>query len=340
MDPMNGPALAARLLPWFSRHRRDLPFRQRRTPYRVLLAEVMSQQTAAEAVGPYLERFEARYPDIWALAAADPQEVLALWQGLGYYHRARNLLRAASEVVERHGGQIPTDPAELQALPGVGPYIAGAVASLAFGRDVAAFDANARRVLSRLGAAPATAELAQSLVPPGRAAEWNEAIMDLGALVCVPRAPRCALCPLQELCAGHRAGRAAEWPARAPRRTRPEVQVTTLVAYDAAGRLGLVQRAAGGLLGGLWEFPSVEAQVRPEEVASRHGLELRDAVIPLPPLRHVFTHRVWRVQPYRAEVSGSLRWVAMADLSGVPLGGPAARLLSGEGGGAAAPPAN
>lgn len=338
MDPLNGPALAARLLPWFSHHRRDLPFRRRRTPYRVLLSEVMSQQTAAEAVGPFLERFEARYPDIGALAAADPQEVLALWQGLGYYSRARNLLLAAGAVVQRHGGKIPEDPVQLQALPGVGPYIAGAVASLAFGRDVAAFDANARRVLSRLGDAPATAELAQSLVPPGRAAEWNEAIMDLGALVCVPRVPRCALCPLRELCAGHRAGRAAEWPVRAPRRTRPEVLVTTLVAYDAAGRLGLVQRAAGGLLGDLWECPSVEAQVVPEEVAVRHGLVLRSAVTCLPPLRHVFTHRIWRIQPYRAEVAGALRWVEAAELPGVPLGGPAARLLAAEG--AAAPPAN
>ena len=338
MDPAVRAEIQRRLLDWFLRHRRDLPLRRDRSPYRVLLAEVMSQQTAAEAVGPYLERFLQRLPDVPALAAADEQEVLALWQGLGYYSRARHLHRAAREIIARYGGRVPGDPAELRSLPGVGPYIAGAVASLAFGRDVAAFDANAARVLSRLcDVERATPDLAQSFVPPGRAAQWNEAVMDLGALVCVPRAPRCALCPLADLCGGRRAGRAAALPVRAQRRPKPEVEVTTLVIRDGGGRLGLVQRPAAGLLAGMWEFPSIEEGVSPPAVARRHGLVLSGEVRPLPPLRYVFTHRIWNVRPHRAVGAGPIRWVTPEELPGVPMGGPSARLLQAEGARAAPP---
>lgn len=337
MDAALRAELQQRLLAWFSRHRRDLPFRRERTPYRVLLAEVMSQQTAAEAVGPYLERFLARFPDLAALAAADLEEVLALWQGLGYYSRARNLHRAAQEAVRLHAGRVPADQAALRALPGVGPYIAGAVASIAFGQDVAAFDANALRVLSRLfDRERADPALAQALLPPGRAGEWNEALMDFGALVCVPRAPRCGICPLAHLCAGLRAGRAASLPLRSPRRARPEVAVTTLLLRDAAGRFGLCQRPPQGLLAGMWEFPSAEGAVVPEEVARRHDLVLTAAPAPLQPFRHVFTHRVWLVRPYQVSGAGPVRWVAPEQLELVPLAGPAARLARGaEGAGTA-----
>lgn len=317
------------LLAWFASHRRLLPFRRDRTPYQVLVAEVMSQQTQAEAVGPYLLRFLQRFPDVPALAASNEQEVLALWQGLGYYSRARHLHQAAAKMMRDHQGQVPADPVALRALPGVGPYIAAAVASFAFGADVAAFDANAMRVLSRLlNLDRADAALAQSLVPPGCAAEWNEAVMDLGALVCVPRAPRCAVCPLVEWCEGHRAGRVARLPVRPAKRPRPECEVTMLVIRDHTGRFGLVQRPARGLLAGMWEFPNVEDAVGPEAVAARHGLRLDAAPAPLPQIRHVFTHRIWNVQPYRALGSGPIRWVAVGELPDVPLGGPSARVAT------------
>ncbi len=332
MDPVSTEEIQRRLLGWFARHRRDLPFRRDRSPYRVLLTEVMSQQTAAEAVGHHLERFLVRFPDVPTLAAAAEQDVLALWQGLGYSRRARNLHRAARMMVERFGGHVPADPADLRALPGVGPYIAAAIGSFAFGRDAAAFDANAARVLARLfDLDRATPGLAESLLPHGRAADWNEAVMDLGALVCVPRAPRCALCPLADLCAGRQAGRAASLPCKPVRRPRPEVEVTTLVLRDGAGRLGLVQRPSAGLLAGMWECPSVEGGASPAEVARRHSLDLCGEVEPLPALRYTFTHRIWRVRPYRAVGHGPVRWVDAAEMRELPLGGPSARLAVAEG---------
>lgn len=336
MDAAGVTQVQAALLEWFARHRRDLPLRRDRSPYRVLVAEVMSLQTRADAVGPWLQRLTARFPDVASLAAADEQEVLALWQGLGYYGRARHLHAAARLIMQLHGGAVPADPAALRALPGVGPYVAGAVASFAFGHDAVAFDANAARVLSRLcNVDRATEALAQTFLPPGRAADWNEAVMDLGALVCVPRNPRCALCPLVDLCGGHRAGRAAELPIRAPTRPKPEVQVTTLVLRDAAGRLGLIQRPSKGLLAAMWEFPGIEDSVSPKAVARHHGLRLETVPQPLAALRHVFTHRAWNVQPYRVVGSGPVRWVAVAELAAVPLAGPTARLAAGAG---AAPP--
>ena len=316
-----------RLLAWFGLHRRDLPWRQDRSPYAVLVAEVMSLQTRAETIGPALARFLRRFPDLRSLAAAQEQDVLAAWQGLGYYGRARNLWRAARALPD---GEVPSDARVLRGLPGVGPYVAGAVASFAFGRDVAAFDANAARVLARLCDLEAVdAGLAQDFVPAGRAAEWNEAVMDLGALVCVPRRPRCGLCPLADLCGGRRAGRAERLPLRPVARPRVEVEVTTLAVRDGAGRFGLVQRPPAGLLAGLWEFPSLEVDATASAVAQRHGLALRGQVWPLPPFRHTFTHRLWRVRPYAATGSGPLRWVRAGELPQVPLAGPSARLAAG-----------
>lgn len=325
-----------RLLGWFQQHRRPLPFRSGRTPYRVLVAEFMLQQTRAEAVGPFFERFVRRFPDVPALAAAADDEVLAVWQGLGYYRRARLLRAAAAEMQARHGGAVPSDPAALRALPGVGPYIAAAVGAFAFGRDEAACDANVRRVLARLCDVPRPdAALAARLLPVGRGPEWNEALMDFGSAVCIPRTPRCAACPLSDVCAGRRAGRAALLPERPPRRPRPEVVVTVLVARDAQGRFGLVRRPATGLLGGLWELPAAEGALDPDEVARRHALRLTAAAVPLAAFRHVFTHRAWTVRPFAASAAAdgpepsAVRWVAAEALAGVPLGGPSARLVAG-----------
>ncbi len=317
-----------RLLAWFEGHARDLPFRHDRSPYRVLVAEVMLQQTQAATVGPYLDRFCARFPTPAALAAAPLQEVLAQWQGLGYYRRARYLHAAAVRIVREHGGSVPCAPADLRRLPGVGPYVAAAVASFAFGRDEAAVDANARRVLSRVAGMPDLDDkVARAFVPLGRGPAWNEAVMDLGALICLPRTPRCAHCPLLGVCRAQASGRAAELPLRRPRRVRPSVPVLLLAIRDASGRFGLERRPETGLLAGMWGFPTVEgADAGPLALAADRGLHLR-AVEAMEPFRHVFTHRVWEVRPFTAEGDGPLHWVAPAELQDLPLAGPSVRVL-------------
>lgn len=330
------------LLDWFAVHGRQLAFRSERTPYRVWVSEVMLQQTQAQTAGPRLEAFWARFPDVRLLAAADEQEVLAAWQGLGYYARARNLHAAARTMVARHGGRLPEDPAALRALPGVGPYIAAAIGAFAFGRDEAACDANVRRVLARLwNHTRADPALAQRMVPPGRAAAWNDAMMDLGALVCRPRRPNCGHCPLRPVCRGHAAGRAADLPRRPQRRERPVAAVCLLAIRDGEGRWAVVQRPARGLLAGMWECPSGDASDGSPGVSQRFGLTV-EALEPLPAFRHVFTHRVWEVQPFVATgtgVSPGLRWIGPPDLWTLPLAGPSLRVLR-QLAGAPRPPAN
>ncbi len=236
----------------------------------------MSQQTRMETVVPYYRRWIRRFPDAASLAAAEQEEVLALWEGLGYYSRARNLHRAARELQARYGGRVPSDPAELQSLPGVGPYTAGAVASMAFGVPAPAVDGNVRRVLARLldDPAPTPARLrewAAALVDPGRPGDFNQALMELGSLVCTPRSPRCRRCPLADFCGARAAGTQEQRPApRQPREVPRVVEAVAVLHRDAAGggsRLLLRRRPSEGLLGGMWELPGV--QVAESEEAGR-----------------------------------------------------------------------
>lgn len=251
------------LLRHFDETRRELPWRSARTPYRVLVSEIMLQQTRAATVAPYYERWLRRFPEWKTLAAASRDDVLLAWKGLGYYARATNLHRTASVVRDRHGGRLPRDPALLRTLPGVGEYTAGAVASIAFGVPVPAVDGNARRVLSRLLDAPRPsasrlrAEAAR-LLDPERPGDFNEALMELGATVCTPKSPRCDTCPVAAHCRARAAGTAQERPAPrpAPRIRRAEFAVA--VAVDELGRTLLVRRPEVGLLAGMWEFPAVE----------------------------------------------------------------------------------
>ena len=349
-------ALRGTLLSWFDRERRPLALRADRAPYRVLVAEVMSQQTRAETVAPYLARFLQRFPTPLQLAEASEQEVLFVWRGLGYYRRAVHLRQAAAEIVRRHGGAVPADPVALRALPGVGPYVAGAVGSLAFGRDEPAVDANVARVLARLFDLRVAVDspqgrrevdrLARLTLPPGRAGEWNEALMDLGALVCVARAPRCALCPVQAFCRGRRAGDPAALPVRRPPRAVAEVPVASVLAWRGE-HVAVRPRPPGGLLAGLWEFLTLEGADTASAVASAYGLRLEDVRV-LPPFRYAFTHRVWRVHGFVARAAGAaaapapgalpgrtgasgLRWVTPEEAWGLPLAGPAVRLAAGAG---------
>lgn len=322
---MNCSAFAARLLRWFERRKRDLPWRREpRDPYQVWLSEVMLQQTQVATVIPYFERWLRRFPTLEALADAPLDDVLKLWEGLGYYARARNLHAAAQIVVRDHGGQLPRTVEGLMALPGIGRYTAGAIASLAFGAHTPAPDGNARRVLSRVFglSRPTAAELwalAESLLPRGRAGAFNEALMELGATTCTPRAPQCAACPLRAMCKARAGGDPEAYPARPTRQKTPHHEALTVVLVDGAGRALLGQRPPDGLLGGLWEFISAElrapdanaqsgsgAAPRPADLADlilrRSGLKVKPShAQPLGAVKHAFTHfkltrQVWLVR--------------------------------------------
>ncbi|MBV9772502.1 MAG: A/G-specific adenine glycosylase [Gemmatimonadetes bacterium] len=302
--PGKPSALRTRLLEWYDAHRRDLPWRTAAgaepDPYRVWLSEVMLQQTRVETVKPYFERWLTRFPDLRSLAEAPLDEVLKRWEGLGYYSRARNFHRAVREVAERFGGAVPGDPAEFRALPGVGRYTAGAVMSIAFGRAEPLVDGNVRRVFARWtdDPAPADAELwslAEALVPGERPGDLNQAVMELGATVCVPRNPRCEACPVREFCAAYQEGTQNQRPA--PKQAKPTPHEDTATAVvEHEGRLLLVRRPVDARLGGLWAFPAAvrkrgEGVAAAAERAVREGLgmEVR-AGEEVGRVEHGFTH--------------------------------------------------
>ena len=293
------------LLTWFAANARDLPWRRRRSAYRVWISEAMLQQTRVETATGYYRRFLRRFPSLRALADAPLDAVLKQWEGLGYYARARNLHRAARTIRDEHGGRFPRRADELRTLPGIGPYTAAAVASMAFGEDVAVLDGNVARVLARLlnhdGDIAATStrrhlqETAQALLPPGRAGDYNEAMMELGATVCGPgAAPRCAECPFGDVCGGR--SRAARLPVKRARPPVPTVVVGAAVLRDRRGRVLIAQRRPEGLLGGLWEFPGGKREAG-ESLPDCVRRELReelgvDAEVGEERLvvRHVFSH--------------------------------------------------
>jgi A/G-specific adenine glycosylase len=312
------PTIRSRLLAWAETGLRDLPWRRDRTPYRVWVSEIMLQQTRVETVIPYFGRWMVEFPTVWALAEADLGRALKCWEGLGYYARCRNLHRAAQIVVQEHGGSLPGSREELLALPGIGPYTVGAILSLAFGQDAAVLDGNVRRVLSRLYAIdddPEEAaarhrlrqrlwELAEALVPPGRAGQFNEALMDLGAMICTPRGPRCPACPLNEVCRAYATGDPEGYPPPRRRAPTPHYEVTAGVIWRGE-KLLLAQRPLDGLLGGMWEFPGgkqepgetlVECLER--ELGEELDIEV-DVGQQLTVVHHAYTH--FRVTVYAFE---------------------------------------
>jgi A/G-specific adenine glycosylase len=268
------PAPAA-LLAWYDRHRRELPWRappgRRAEPYLVWLSEIMLQQTTVVTVGPYFDRFVARFPDIRALATASLDEVLHLWQGLGYYARARNLHACARTLVERAGGRFPDDPAALRRLPGIGEYTAAAIAAIAFDRRIAAVDGNAERVVARVfaeraplpGVKPRLKALAATLVPDRRAGDFAQALMDLGAVICTPRRPRCVLCPWRPECMAAAMGIAESLPTPAETPQRPLRHGVAFWLRRGDGAVLLRRRPETGLLGGMIELPSTPWRTLP-----------------------------------------------------------------------------
>ena len=321
-------ALQDRLLAWYDRHARRLPWRalpgRRPDPYRVWLSEIMLQQTTVATVGPYFEVFLSRWPCLEDLAAASLEEVLTAWAGLGYYARARNLHKCARVLVESHGGRFPEEESELRKLPGIGPYTAAAIAAIAFDRPAAPVDGNWERVVARLfairtplpAAKPALKKAAGSLVPRQRPGDFAQAVMDLGATVCLPGRPKCLLCPVAELCAARYLDIAPLLPGKAPKAEKPTRRGIAFWITDARGRLLLRRRPEHGLLGGMVEVPSTEW--REENWAEADALGQAPLAAdwrPLPSrVRHTFTHFHLELEVWSGHGEGDIphgRWVSL-----------------------------
>ncbi|AJE45102.1 A/G-specific adenine glycosylase [Celeribacter indicus] len=301
-DALKQSEISDLLLEWYDRHARSLPWRVspdarragiRPDPYRVWLSEIMLQQTTVAAVKAYFERFTSLWPDVTALADAEDDMVLGEWAGLGYYARARNLLKCARVIRDDHGGRFPPSRPELQALPGIGPYTSAAIAAIAFDRAETVVDGNVERVVSRLfrietplpAAKPELTARAETLTPGSRPGDYAQAMMDLGATVCTPRSPACAICPIASFCAARAAGDQPRFPLKAPRKAKPTRHGHAYVARTAAGEWILEKRPEKGLLGGMLGWPGTDWQEAHPQRAPFSG-----AWTEIGEVRHTFTH--------------------------------------------------
>ena len=330
-DDASVRAIARELERWFAGHARDLPWRRTRDPYAIWVSEVMLQQTRVETVEGYWPRFLARFPDVASLATADEDAVLGEWSGLGYYRRARLLHRGARHVHEALGGQLPRTAKQLRAIPGIGPYTAGAIASIAFDQPEPLVDGNVARVHSRLAALEDPGEqdakakvhwqFVARVLEHGSPRVLAQALMELGATVCRPRAPTCLLCPLRRHCRAHAAGAEGTIPAVKSKKKPPEEQLVAL-ALRRGDKLLLERRPDDGLLAGMWCLPLFPAPAgtpgeQLEQLAAAAseslGVPVRLAEAPAQPVRHVFTHRIWRLLPWPARASRAVRTRSRAD---------------------------
>ena len=338
---------ASRLLGWYDNHgRHDLPWQHPRTPYRVWLSEIMLQQTQVRVVVPYFERFVTALPDVRALAAADLDQVLALWSGLGYYARARNLHAAARLCVEHHGGELPRDHLALMALPGIGRSTAGAILTQAWGDRHPILDGNVKRVLARyhgIDGWPGTPSVEKQLwlhaaahVPEARLADYTQAQMDFGATLCTRFDPACILCPLQSGCAALRAGRVAELPTPKPGKPLPERIAVVLLARDPHSRVLLQRRPAAGVWAALWSLPEAPDVGEARAWFERHVSGDYDAGEAIPPIAHAFTHFRLQLQPLRwnnvamrpqVADNDDLRWVDRTQMNSLGIPAPIRKLL-------------
>lgn len=332
---------STRILTWYDQNARSLPWRipgGGGDPYTVWISEIMLQQTRVDTVIPYYERWLRQFPTVAALAAAPEQSVLSAWEGLGYYSRARNLHKAAKMIVSEFGGELPRELTQLRRLPGIGRYTAAAIASIAFNQDVATLDGNLRRVFSRVfdvsqpADSPAGEEtlwrLAQEHLPQGRAGDYSQALMDLGASICTPKKPLCLLCPLAELCRARELGVQEQRPILKPKAAVPhKTKAAAVILRDGCTLLS--QRPAKGLLGSLWEFPaSFVDEDSPEALVAALETEYKLRVRPLARLgefRHAYTHftlteSAWSCELIEKAESESMRWVPLAELKNYPMG--------------------
>lgn len=309
-------AAAASLLHWYVGHHRDLPWRTDPSPYHVWISEIMLQQTRVEAVKPYYTRFLQACPTVRDLAQMDDERLLKLWEGLGYYSRARNLKKAAQQIVAQYGGSLPPDHKALLALPGIGPYTAGAIASIAFGIPAPAVDGNVLRVVTRLTGMrdditkPQTKNAITGMLAkvyptePEDVSCLTQALMELGATVCLPVGePHCDLCPLQELCCAHLAGVTDVIPCRSAKKPRKQEKLTVLLLRHR-GTYALRKRKNSGLLAGMWEFPSVSGFLTEEQIKNLFRFPVSPTA--LGSAKHIFTHVEWDMIGYRVEVDEAL----------------------------------
>lgn len=332
------------LLSWYAGHARQLPWRGNPDPYSIWVSEVMLQQTRADTVIPYFDRWMRRFPSLEALASASQQEVLTAWEGLGYYGRARNLHRAAQMLVRENHSMLPDEVSQLRKLPGIGPYTAAAIASIAFGKDEPTLDGNIRRVLARFfnlteDVRSASSErklwqLAADHLPAGQAGEYNQALMDLGAVICTPKSPACERCPLQDACQAKALGLQEQRPVHAPKAAIPH-RVVTAAVISRDGQVLIACRPSHGLLGGMWEFPGGKLQDGEDLLACLHreireelGAEIEIGEL-LGEYHHAYTH--FRVTLYayhctllkgepKAIQVADVRWVPENELGQYPMG--------------------
>lgn len=302
------------LLRWYDENRRILPWREEPTPYRVWVSEIMLQQTRVEAVKPYFERFMGAFPDIESLAGADEQRLLKYWEGLGYYNRARNLKNAAIQIMNDYGGEMPDAYSDLMKLKGIGSYTAGAVASIAYGKCVPAVDGNVLRVLSRVRmddrlisdprVKVAVEQELQEVIPSDRPGAFNQAMMEIGACVCIPNgAPLCGKCPLSSFCLAYRENKMSEYPKKEKKKDRSIEQKTVLVIKDD-NRIAIRKRPDKGLLAGMYELPQLSGFLTSEEIIqilSEAGLHVI-RIQPLEDAKHIFTHKEWHMKGYLVRV--------------------------------------
>lgn len=325
------------LLRWYRDHRRPMPWREEVSPYRTMVSELMLQQTRVDTVIPYFYRFMDSFPTVEVLADAPLERVLEHWSGLGYYSRARNLHAAAGKIVEQGG--FPTTVEGLRELPGIGPYTAGAIGSIALGLNTPLVDGNVERVLCRhdaLAEDPAKIkkqlwERAEKLVPPGEAGDFNQALMELGATVCTPNSPTCLYCPIRPSCKGHDAPE--RYPQKAPKAAVPTALACAVLA-ESEGRLLLARRPMSGLLAGLWEPPGGLGEDLAQILERRLGLKIEGPEL-MGEVVHVFSHLRLTTRVYRASVHGEptpsdymdVRWVPKGEVDGMALSTLARKLL-------------
>ncbi len=323
LQPLDAEYFRTRLLGWFDQYgRTHLPWQQDRSPYRVWVSEIMLQQTQVATVIGYFERFMQRFPDVEALAAAEQDEVLHLWTGLGYYARARNLHRAAKCVVHEHGGEFPVESVEtLSALPGIGRSTAGAIIAQATGKRAPILDGNVKRVLTRLHGVEGWPgrpqverrlwQLAEHYTPQWRCADFTQAMMDMGATLCTRRRPSCLLCPFEADCVAHARGEEHRFPESKPKKEKPVRQTVMLMLRDERGHVLLEQRPSSGLWGGLWGMPQFDDHDALQAWLAREmpGSEMQGQ---WPCFTHVFTHFRLEITPVQAHLSGSGGYPAVA----------------------------
>jgi A/G-specific adenine glycosylase len=321
-----------KLLTWFRQYQRDLPWRRTKDPYRIWLSEIMLQQTRVAAVIPYYERFLERFPDVHALATAPEEDVLRLWSGLGYYSRARNLQRAAQEIVAKHGGVFPRGEKDALELPGIGHYTAAAILSIAYGEKYAVLDGNVARVLARIFAVrgdlrdakrwQSLQKSASALLDPKSPSDWNQAMMELGATLCTPQSPQCLVCPVTKFCEARKLGLADSIPARRKKRATESVVLAAAVLLDPRGFTLLLppptlsetktaHEEISILVSKMWHFPTIAVQTDPATDLRAHLHKLFSAsdckselqLEPLPSARHAVTYRAITLRPFRVNVT-------------------------------------